>query len=340
MAVAYVSVSHSLQVGTDAGNRDRAAGYMQQQLEMVKLAEQTDSNLLNDYISNPNQPFCVNPTSNEKVDGACKICVNDSQTSTGFADDHGDCPGNRPPVTLSLVYNDSTKVITANASWDASNGIGQGKLQAYYKLPTASLAGACAAGQYYDVVITMDSSSSMTGPFPSDPTGPTTLEIEKNSAISLVTALNLASPGDRAGAIQFNSTTKVLSNVTTDLSALTSSIKSMSFNFGTNYIPALDASNSLLSASPSTNHKVLVFMSDGIANDDKATILKKTGDMQAAGIIIYTVGIGVDSDPAAQALLFAMKGGSDSRISGSYTNVTDKASFDKMAIDLADVISC
>jgi len=349
MAVAYASASHSLQVATDAGNRDRAVGYMQQQIELIKLAERERNTNMSSYITNPNKPFCINLATGDKIDadssGACQICADPAHSDLGITYSSGSCAsGTNSVASISIIYNDTTKIFTADAKWDAPNGSGQSQSVAYYKLPNAfsisNPAPACAPGQFYDVVVTMDSSSSMTGPFPSDPTGPTTLQIEKNAAITLVTDLNLATPGDRAGAIQFNSTVKVLSNLTTDLTALTNSINNMGFNFGTNYVPALDASNTLLNASPSSNHKVLVFMSDGIANDSKATILSKTAAMQATGIIIYTVGINVDSDPAAQLLLQEMAGGGDSRITGKYSNVSDKASFDKMAVDLADIISC
>jgi hypothetical protein len=154
MAGAYISSTHSLQVGTDAGIRNQSVNYIKQQLELVKLAEQTNISNLASYTDKPNQPFCIDPTSGGKVaadtSGFCTICVDSSQTVQGFADSHGVCLVGEPSTSIALVYDDTTKVFTSTAKWLAPNGSGQDQSVAYYKLaagtPTAPASGSTLIG--------------------------------------------------------------------------------------------------------------------------------------------------------------------------------------------------
>lgn len=142
LAAAYASTGHSLQIGTDAGNRTRAEGYIQQQVEQIKYADQEDSGLLASYQVSPGTPFCIDPSGGYIVandHGFCTICANSSNVVVGFADSSGSCGSNHPTYSIATVYDDSTKVFTSTAKFAASNGSGEGQTVVYYKLPDTAL---------------------------------------------------------------------------------------------------------------------------------------------------------------------------------------------------------
>jgi type II secretory pathway pseudopilin PulG len=143
MAVAYVSVSHSLQVGTDAGNRDRALGLAQQQMEIIKTSEHNDT-ALSAFTANPGVPFCIDPATHTRLsaahDGYCEVCINNSgqpDASQAYAESSSTgCPTDDRIIYFnSLKYDSSTKVFTSNSHWNASNGSQQDQITFYYKLP-------------------------------------------------------------------------------------------------------------------------------------------------------------------------------------------------------------
>ncbi len=146
MTAAYVSATHSLQIGTDAGIRNQSINNIKQQLELIKLAEQTSPTNLSSYISNPGQAFCIDPASGGKVaadsTGSCTICADSSQLVVGFADSHGNCAVGEPSSSIAMVYDDTTKVFTSTAAWEALNGSGKDQSTSYYKLSDTAVSAA------------------------------------------------------------------------------------------------------------------------------------------------------------------------------------------------------
>lgn len=141
MAVAYVSTTHSLQVGTDAGNRNRAVGFAQQQIEQIKYYDQT--NVLSAKLAgiSPGQHFCYDPKLDVIIalgsQQYCTVCT----FTNGAVDQYinpgsGSCnPSDQSIYSIYLTY-DAANVFSANARWVAPNGSGFGDLSLYYKLPT------------------------------------------------------------------------------------------------------------------------------------------------------------------------------------------------------------
>jgi len=145
---------------------------MQQQIELIKLAEQTSNPNLNDYVSNPGHPFCIDTDAGGKVDansnGSCTICVNSSQTPVGFADSSGVCLMGAPSMLLSLKYDSATYIFTANAIWSAPNGTGQDNSTIYYKLASGSI-----LGPSKTLSITFEVMTNVDAAFPGAGLGPT-----------------------------------------------------------------------------------------------------------------------------------------------------------------------
>lgn len=139
MAATYISTTHSLQVGTDAGNRDRAGQYIQQQVEMLKFAEQNEPTVLSAYTS-ASGPFCIDPSTGGPISlsgSSCKVCVSSAGLLSGFTDNAGKCPTGTTGTDylITLVYG-ANNVFTITANWSASNGSGQDQSVVYYKLPS------------------------------------------------------------------------------------------------------------------------------------------------------------------------------------------------------------
>jgi type II secretory pathway pseudopilin PulG len=147
MAVAYVSTNHSLQLGTDAGNRNRALGFAQQQLEQVKVDEQTGALDAVKSTAPPGSNFCINPADGSVIkvpaEHDCTICTKDNGTVSKYIDESGGAscdPTDFSLYHIHLSYTDQPAPLTgsifsSNIKWDAPNGIGFGSLVLYYKAP-------------------------------------------------------------------------------------------------------------------------------------------------------------------------------------------------------------
>src|SRR5579884_510899 len=125
LSVAYVSVGHSLQIGTDAGNRQRATGLAQQQIERIKYSLSSSFNDTSQFAAQTG-PFCID--SNNSIVPAqtsgpnknfCVICSNQSgvtDSNQEFADSSGNCPsGDRQLFEEQVIY--SNLIFTVNSQW-------------------------------------------------------------------------------------------------------------------------------------------------------------------------------------------------------------------------------
>jgi len=142
MAVAYVSTTHSLQVGTDAGNRNRALGFAQQQIEQIKYLQQNNT-LTTQLAANNvavNQHFCFDPSTSSFLalgggNSQCTICTT-SNSSVDKYINGGSCPANDDSIYSMYMTYDASNIFTAIASWVAPNGSGFDNLTLYYKAPS------------------------------------------------------------------------------------------------------------------------------------------------------------------------------------------------------------
>jgi len=145
MAAAYVSSTHSLDVGTDAGNRNRGLGFAQQQIEQIKYTEQTNDIANIQSQTGVGTHFCIDPTSYPisktviKVSSTqfCAICTKNDGTVDKYADPSSSpvCPSGEESIYSIYLSYDTQNVFTANAQWTAPNGSGIDTLTLYYKLP-------------------------------------------------------------------------------------------------------------------------------------------------------------------------------------------------------------
>ncbi len=146
MGVAYISSTHSLQEGTDAGNRNRGLGFAQQQLEQIKYAAQTGdiTNIQTQAVANTR--FCIDPVDYPvsktviKISSSnyCTICTKSDGTVDKYVDPVSPtgCPsGDDSIYSVYLTYN-AQNIFSANAQWVAPNGSGFDNLTLYYKLPS------------------------------------------------------------------------------------------------------------------------------------------------------------------------------------------------------------
>jgi type II secretory pathway pseudopilin PulG len=147
MAVAYTSSTHSLQVGTDAGSRNRGLGFAQQQIEQIKYAEQSGDIAGIQTQANPGDHFCIDPIDYPisktvvKVSSTnyCTICTKSDGTVDKYIDPTkppGTCPSGDDSIYSIYMSYDGNNVFTVNAQWVAPNGSGFDNLTLYYKLPT------------------------------------------------------------------------------------------------------------------------------------------------------------------------------------------------------------
>lgn len=121
LATAYATSNHSLQTGFNSQYRDQALSYAQQQVELIKNADNTSTAAVNTYQLNQ---FCVDPSTTQvqSVDSTTKVCPWPLGTSSAN------------PSQYSLVdsYSPSAKTFTATVQWQSSNGI-TNQVVLYYK---------------------------------------------------------------------------------------------------------------------------------------------------------------------------------------------------------------
>lgn len=340
MAAAYISVTHSLQVGTDSGNRGQAGGFMQQQIETIKYAEQNDPAAISSYTdpANYGKPFCIGPPpGTARFDpgssGSCSICLDNSQTIVGFADPvTGKCLlGELSSYTMNIVYN-SKKIFTVTANWPAPNGSGKDEAVAYYKLPKVSLAPPPSCSNIpRDIALELDNSQSMSNPFITDPSGDIKLDVEKKAAHKLLNSLKIKLPGNHAAIIQFSGDAEVLTDLTSDTGALYNGVENIvQTPNNTDYSAALARATQTLSFTTPPRQKVLVLMSDGAPNGPLpiSDAYAKAATLKSGGAIIYTVGIDVPVGGPEQAVMESIAGGIDSSGDiGRYYSVRDDVEF-------------
>jgi hypothetical protein len=148
LAGAYVASSHNLQQGSDAGNRNRAVAYSQQQVEQLAAADKTGA--ISAYsLQNPGKTFCIDQHGAYIYNGnqPCSVCI----TAGGLADavvGSGSCPNlsDRKLYQVSVIFDASSQVFTTNVTWQAPNGSGQNSTTMYYKLPAGVAAGGGGGG--------------------------------------------------------------------------------------------------------------------------------------------------------------------------------------------------
>jgi Mg-chelatase subunit ChlD len=155
-------------------------------------------------------------------------------------------------------------------------------------LPVA-LKGACTPGwAYSNVVLVIDTSSSMTG---------AKLTAAKAAAKVFVAGLRL--PLDRAGVVGFDAEPTLARSLSGDPAAVEAAIDGLSIRRGTQVHTALrTAARELISSGRGApgNRPVIVLLSDGIHDGPASEVLGEAATARALGIRLYAVGLGDDAD--------------------------------------------
>ena len=155
----------------------------------------------------------------------------------------------------------------------------------------------CKPGQKHaDVVLVMDTSSSMRG---------AKLSAAKEAAKLFVASLAL--PADRVGLVAFDSSARLVTELTTDATLLGTAIDSLAVRPGTRIDLGLDEARGELGGPRhlSDNAAVIVLLTDG-RQDDGELVRASARAARDQGVVIFAIGLGSDVD---QSLLVDVAGG-------------------------------
>ncbi|MBK8902538.1 MAG: VWA domain-containing protein [Anaerolineaceae bacterium] len=146
--------------------------------------------------------------------------------------------------------------------------------------------------RYADVVLALDTSGSMDGT--TEPGGPTKLAAARAAATEFLNLLTF--PGDQAAIVLFSGTAVLQHPLSSDRASLIASLQG-DVAGGTRLDLALaEARKELTSVRHLPNNSpVLILLTDGRPDGtDDAAVLAQATTTKAAGIIIYTIGLGND----------------------------------------------
>jgi Tfp pilus assembly protein PilV len=140
LSASFASVTHSLQVGTSAGNRDIGTAIGQAQLEVIRSKiNSSDPASITPYTSQTS-PFCVDSTGNIYTTGY--VGANPALADVCAVDNSGN-PTTNPNSSfgVSLAYDPSRLVFTALVKWPNTYGDIINESTLYYKVPGGFLVG-------------------------------------------------------------------------------------------------------------------------------------------------------------------------------------------------------
>jgi uncharacterized protein YegL len=138
-----------------------------------------------------------------------------------------------------------------------------------------------------DVVLVLDTSSSMTG---------AKMAGAQRAARAFVAQLNLGN--DRAGVVAFGDTARVVLSLSADRSALEAAIDSLTTAPGTRIDLGLEAALTVLSAAGTDEPRtrVAVLLTDGRQVIEPERAVDQASAARSAGVLVYAIGLGTDVD--------------------------------------------
>jgi uncharacterized protein YegL len=158
-----------------------------------------------------------------------------------------------------------------------------------------------------DVVLAIDASSSMTE---GKLAGRSKLDAAKDAARVFLDQLRF-DRGDQAAIVEFNASATLLAPLTGDRRALDQAIEGIQVAQQTCLVCAVDAGWAELgSARHAADHAaVLVLLTDGRSNPRPAAeAVMRAGEAKAAGVTVFTIGLGADIDTEALAAIASRPG--------------------------------
>lgn len=161
-------------------------------------------------------------------------------------------------------------------------------------LPLVSRNVCQAASTPADVILAIDTSSSMDKPAE---TGGTRLDAAKGAAETFLHLLDF--PTDQAGIVSFGTTATLQHPLSVDITSLANELYSLSVAGLTRMDLALTKSRQELTGPrhKTANTPVVILLTDGLPNGTTAeAVLAEATAAKAAGIVIYTIGLGNEVD--------------------------------------------
>ncbi len=145
-----------------------------------------------------------------------------------------------------------------------------------------------------DVVLALDTSTSMNDPVPG---GGTKLDAALTAANQFVGLLRL--PSDQAAVVTFNHTARREAGLTGDIGALRAALTGLATAQGTRIDLGLAAAGAALEdGSRPGARQVVVLLTDGIQSQGTPEdVLVAATAVKAAGALVYTIGLGADVEP-------------------------------------------
>lgn len=184
--------------------------------------------------------------------------------------------------------------------------------------------------QYADVVLALDTSGSMNDP--TEPGGPSKLAAARAAATDFLNLL--AFPGDQAGIVSFSGTAVLQHPLSSNRASLIAALQG-NVSGGTRIDLALaEARQELTSVRHlSGNTPTLILLTDGQPNgSDEAAVLADATLAKAAGITIYTIGLGADVNESLLREVASMP--------AQYFRAPSTADLSQIYEEIAGSISC
>jgi hypothetical protein len=182
-----------------------------------------------------------------------------------------------------------------------------------------------------DVVLAIDASDSML--LPTEPGGPTKFVAAQSAAIAFLELLPF--PGSQAAIVGFNVEAILAHPLATNLASLTMAVEGLTLDSATRMDLALVVSREELVGPRhiAGYEQVVILLTDGIpAGVTEAVVLAEAEATKAAGITIYTVGLGEDVNAG---LLEAMASSPD-----LYYEAPSTTDLDEIYSQIANAIQC
>ncbi|MEO8083926.1 MAG: VWA domain-containing protein [Ardenticatenales bacterium] len=144
-------------------------------------------------------------------------------------------------------------------------------------------------GQYVDLVLVIDASSSMTGD---------KLLAAKAAARTFVSLFDL--PNDHLALVPFSETAAVAVPLTSSAARVRAGISALAVQSGTRIDRALAAADDELRSARRRDfaRPVIVLLSDGSQNGDAAPVIAAADALLGGGVMVFTIGLGPDADQA------------------------------------------
>ncbi|MBN1606887.1 MAG: VWA domain-containing protein [Polyangiaceae bacterium] len=152
-----------------------------------------------------------------------------------------------------------------------------------------------------DIALVLDTSSSMTGP---------KIEDARGAALAFVGLIDLAPGRSQVAVVRYDREAEVVRELTNARALIEAAIRNLQVRSGTNIDKGLRTALGELQSPRhlDRNAQVLILLTDGVQTGTPGEELRAAAEAHAAGVMVYTIGLGADVD---EATLRAIAGADD-----------------------------